>query len=74
MVIRSLLFIYIVILIVDAVVSLFPQFRQQSWAQQVNKLAEFSCAPVRKSLPKDLPVDLSHAVVIGIIFIVMKLW
>jgi YggT family protein len=74
MVIRSLLFLYIVVLIVDAVISLFPQFRNQAWAMQVNKLAEFSCAPVRKSLPKDLPVDFSHAVVIGIIFIIMKLW
>jgi YggT family protein len=72
--IRFLLMLYILLLVVDFVVSMFAQFRQTSWAKKIHSFAEPTCAPVRSMMPKDVPVDFSHFIVIFIILLIMRLW
>lgn len=65
--IRFVINIYIYVLIADVVLSYLPQFSKQPWAIYIKKAAEFTCGPIRKRMPKDLPFDLSPLVVILIL-------
>jgi YggT family protein len=66
-IVRIIIDVYIYILIADVILSYLPQFSRQSWAVYVRKAAEFTCGPIRKRMPKDLPFDLSPLVVILIL-------
>ena len=72
--IRLALKIYIIVLIADAVLSFFPQFRHNPWAKNIKKAVDFSCKPIRKFMPPDLPFDISPMIVIILIQLVMALW
>ena len=72
--IRALLDFYILILIVDAILSYVPSMRRQIWAQKIKKVADFTCAPIRRYLPPDLPFDVSPLVVIVLIKLIQALW
>jgi YggT family protein len=76
--IRLLIDVYIGMIIVDAILSYFPQYKNKSWALKLRKVVDFSCAPIRRLLPPDLPFDFSPLVVIlGIqllIFLIQLLW
>lgn len=72
--IRFLLYVYMFLLLIDFVVSMFPNFRHQPWAKKISSLTDPVCAPFRKILPKEIPLDFSHFLVIGFILLVMKLW
>lgn len=72
--IRAILNLYIFVIIIDAILSYFPQFRHHEWARQIRKLANFTLDPVRKLLPRDLPLDFSPLVVIIVIQMIMALW
>lgn len=72
--IRSLLDIYILILIADVVLSYLPQFRSHDIAKLINKAANYSLDPIRKVLPEDLPFDLSPIVAILLINLLQALW
>lgn len=72
--IRFFLYCYILLLMIDFVVSMFPKLRNESWAKNINSLTEPVCVPFRKMLPKELPIDFSHFLVVGIILLIMKLW
>ena len=72
--IRIVLNVYIIILIVDALLSFLPKYKNHPWSLQVKKLADFSLKPVRKMLPPDLPFDFSPLVVILFIQILKALW
>jgi uncharacterized protein YggT (Ycf19 family) len=62
--IRFLIYLYMLVLIADTLVSYFPQWRTQRWALQLKKLADYSLNPVRRILPPGLPLDASPLVVI----------
>lgn len=72
--IRFLLYLYALVIVIDAVVSFIPSLRGQEWVYKVKKLADLSNRPVRKILPPDLPFDPSPIVVILLIFVFIKLW
>ncbi|MBD65009.1 MAG: hypothetical protein CME62_07365 [Halobacteriovoraceae bacterium] len=73
-IIRTLLNIYILIIIADAILSYFPQFRHHEVARFIRKAANYTLDPIRKLLPEDLPIDISPIIVIVLINILMKLW
>ena len=50
--IRAILNIYIILLIVDAVLSYFPQFNQSNWAKKIKMLADLTLNPIRKYIVK----------------------
>ncbi|TNF05578.1 MAG: YggT family protein [Deltaproteobacteria bacterium] len=62
--IRLLIDAYIFLLILDAILSYAPQFKNYPAVLIIRKLANYSCAPVRKLLPPDLPFDFSPIIVI----------
>ena len=62
--IRFLINVYILILIIDAVVSYAPDLKRYPAVQWINKIANYSLKHVRKYMPSDLPFDPSPLVVI----------
>lgn len=72
--IRLLIDLYIGVLIVDTILSYFPQYRFKPWAIKIRTFADYSCIPIRRYLPKDLPFDFSPLVVIVILNILKMLW
>lgn len=72
--IRIVINIYIYVLIADVILSYLPQFSRQIWAVYIKKAAEFTCGPIRKRMPKDLPFDLSPLVVILILNLIVLLF
>lgn len=72
--IRLLLNLYVVIIIVDAVVSYIPNIANTPVFQFNKRLADLTLKPVRKMLSSDLPVDLSPLVVIILVFIIKAVW
>lgn len=77
--IRSLLNIYIILIIVDAVLSYFPHHKDKSWVKKIRMFADFSLAPIRKyiiaKLPlDDLPIDISPIILIFIVKVIEALW
>jgi YggT family protein len=73
-IIRPLLNLFLILLVVDAVLSYIPQVRQQVWAQKLKQGADFVLNPIRKFLPKDWPVDVSPLIVIIIVKLFELLW
>jgi len=72
--IRLLIDLYIFILIADVILSYLPQFRYKNWAVMIKKVADYTCAPVRKIMPPDLPFDFSPMVVIALLKLIEVLW
>jgi YggT family protein len=73
-VIRTLLQIYIYALIFDAILSFFPELMKHNWRRQLKRICDYSCNPIRKILPPNLPFDFSPILVILIINLLMFLW
>jgi len=72
--IRSLLNLYVLILIVDVILSYLPQFRHQPWAQFIRKASDITCRPIRQVMPPDLPFDFSPMIVIVGLQLLKVLW
>lgn len=74
MVIRTLLQFYIYVLIIDAILSYFPDLQRHKWRKQIKWAADLSCDPIRKNLPNHLPIDISPILVIFLIELLFFLW
>ena len=72
--IRALIQLYILLLVVNAFISYIPSLQKNQWVKELNKVCDFSCKPIRKYLPPDLPFDLSPLVVIVLLNLLMLLW
>jgi YggT family protein len=72
--IRFAIWIYVIILITDTVLSYVPQSKNWPWTSKIKKLADFSCQPVRKYLPPNQPVDFSPLVVIVFLQLLILFW
>ncbi len=69
--IHSLLQIFIYILIIDVIMSYFPQMKSQKWAQTLHKIADAPQKPIRDLLPRDLPLDPTPMILIILIQMLM---
>lgn len=72
--VRFIIRIYILLIIIDAVLSYFPQVRNHEVVKFIRKCANYTLNPVRKYLPNDLPFDASALVVIILLNLLMVLW
>lgn len=72
--IRSLINLYVLVLIIDVILSYLPQYRHQHWAQFIKKAADFTCKPIRQIMPPDLPFDFSPMIVIMGLQLIKVLW
>lgn len=71
---RLVLNLYILVILVDTVVSYIPNLASNQVFQFNRKLAEITLKPVRKMLSPDLPVDLSPAIVVILVFVLKAIW
>jgi YggT family protein len=66
--IRFIIDLYILIIVIDAVLSFLPQLRQEVWVLYIRQISGYSVNPVRKLLrryiPDSLPFDISPLIVI----------
>lgn len=69
--IHALLQLFIYILIIDVLMSYFPQVRQQKWAEMLHKIADAPQRPIREMLPKDMPLDPTPMILIILIQMLM---
>jgi uncharacterized protein YggT (Ycf19 family) len=74
MIIRTLLDVYIYVLIFDAIFSFFPDLMKHNWRRQHKRICDFTCNPIRKRLPMHLPFDFSPILVILLINLIIFLW
>lgn len=72
--IRVLIDLYTFLLIVDIILSYLPQYRHQPIVSNIRRAADFTCAPIRRWLPRDLPFDFSPIIVIALLKLVEVLW
>ena len=72
--IRFILNIYSFVIIADAVLSYMPQYQRETWAKFIRQLAGYTLNPIRKFMPKDLPVDISPIIVLILIRLIPSLW
>ncbi len=73
-IIHGILQLYIYIIIIDVIMSYFPQVRSQVWAQKLHQVADVSLRPIREMMPANLPFDISPMIVIIVIQILMSLF
>lgn len=72
--IRILLRLYIVLIVLDFILSFFPKLHNEVWVKKVREWAEFTLAPVRNNVKVNLPVDISPMIVIALIELFIFLW
>ncbi len=72
-IIHYLLRIFIYILIIDVILSYFPQLRSQEWARRLHQIADVPQKPIREMLPQGLPLDPTPMILIVLIQILMYL-
>lgn len=74
-IIRTLLDIYIFIIIIDSILSFFPDYQRKEWRIKIKMIADYTCEPIRKKLPAHhFPIDPSPMIVILIIQLFKFLW
>jgi len=72
--IRFLINLYVVVIIIDAILSFIPQIRLHPAVITLRRVADVSLRPVRRYLPTDMPFDLAPIVVIFILNLIKVLW
>jgi len=71
--IQGILQAFIYLLIIDVIVSYFPDLKSQGWAQKLRMITDIPQKPIRDLLPKNLPFDPAPMILIFLIQIVMYL-
>ena len=72
--IRLLIKIYSFMIMIDAILSFFPEMQKYEWLIKLKRLCDYACEPVRRRLPHHLPFDLAPMVVIFGLFVFMELF
>jgi uncharacterized protein YggT (Ycf19 family) len=62
--IRFIIKLYIFLLLVDALLTFFPETMKYKWRVQLKKLCDKACDPIRRKLPPSLPFDFSHLLIV----------
>ena len=69
--IHAVLQLLIYLIIIDVILSYFPDVRGQKWAQTLHRIADAPQKPFREMIPRDWPFDPSPMIVIILIQILM---
>lgn len=69
--IHAILQIFIYILIIDVLMSYFPQMRRHKWAEIIHKIADAPQKPIREMLPQNMPLDPTPMILIILIQMLM---
>ncbi len=71
--IRTIINVYILMIIVNSLIIFFPQFKHTNWAAKLKTLCEFTQRPIRKFLPADLPFDFAPGIVIILLILIPQI-
>lgn len=71
--IHLILQLLIYVIIIDVIMSYFPDLRRQRWAQKLHEIADIPQRPIREMLPQHLPIDPTPMIVIILIQILKYL-
>ena len=69
--IHLILQLFIYVLIIDVIMSYFPQIRSQKWAEILHKIADAPQKPIREMLPQQMPLDPTPMILIILIQMLM---
>ncbi|MBC7427681.1 MAG: YggT family protein [Bacteriovorax sp.] len=72
--IRFFIKIYAFVILVDAILSYFPETMKHEWRRKIKKWSDYTCDPIRKYLPSSLPVDISPVVAVFLIFVFIEVF
>lgn len=72
--IRFLIKLYTLALLIEAILSFFPETLKYEWRRKLKRICDKSCDPVRKYLPHHLPFDFSPLIVILGLYIFIELF
>lgn len=72
--IRLLIRFYTVLLMIDAILSFFPETNKYPWRAKLKKICDYTCAPVRRFLPNHLPFDFSPMIVIFLLYVFIEVF
>jgi len=72
--IRFLIYIYIIMLIAETILSYFPNTMSHDWRRKLKRMCDYSCDPVRKKLPPHLKFDISPMIVIFLLQLFIKIF
>ena len=72
--IRFLIDIYILLIIVDTIISYIPNLKSHPIILNIRMVTEFTQRPIRKYMPQGLPLDPSPLVVIILLKMLVALW
>ena len=72
--IHAILQIFIYLTIIDAILSYFPDLRNQNWRQQLHKIVDVPQKPIRQMLPPGIPLDPSPIIVIIVCQLLMAIF
>lgn len=69
--IHAILQLFIYVIIIDVLMSYFPQVRSQKWAETLHRIADAPQKPIREMLPKHMPLDPTPMILIILIQMLM---
>ena len=72
--IRFFIKIYAFIILLDAILSYFPQTLKYEWRRKIKKFSDYACNPIRKHLPSSIPVDVSAVIAVFFIFVLIEIF
>ncbi|AUN97187.1 YggT family protein [Bacteriovorax stolpii] len=72
--IRFIIRLYTILLMLDAILSFFPETSRYQWRQKLKKICDYTCDPVRRYMPQGLPFDLSPIVVVFLLYIFVEIF
>jgi|GEM_PF-566998 len=74
-VIRTLLNLYIYLVIIDTFLNYFPKWENTEWRNKIRRYSNFALIPIREKIEVlKLPVDISPLILILLIQIFKFLW
>ena len=68
---RFLIELYSILIVVDILISFFPEYRSLKVSQNISSVVEFTCRPIRERLPQ-MPFDLSPVIVMVFLSLVSR--
>jgi YggT family protein len=72
--IRFFIKLYAFLIMIDALLSFFPETMKHEWRRKIKRMSDYACDPVRRYLPNHLPFDFSSVLAIFLIFVFIEIF
>jgi uncharacterized protein YggT (Ycf19 family) len=72
--IRLIIKLYSILILIDGILSFFPETNKIPYRQKLKRLCDFACDPIRKKIPQTLPFDVAPLIVIFLLYLFVAAW